>query len=161
MTTVVPIDRGVRCRRGRAAHPAGRGGQSSRSGPGPSPGGPEPERLVLAVARAFLEVEAGLRPLSQLTPLLCPALDLRLSATIRDPNGRRPPVDAIRSVRCTRLPDGGFEAAVVVRRGERCGALVVRAERREGAWRIVEIARPEGEPGGPPSPAVQTLAALS
>lgn len=167
MTTVVPIDRASRRRRrARAAHPAARTGRPRQVADRPRTGAPEPrtpdpERLVIAVARAFLEVEAGLRPVSQLTPLLCPALDLRLAATVRSPRADRPSIDAIRSVRCVELPGGGVEAVVVVRRGQRCGALAVRAERHDGVWRIVEIARPEEEDPGAASGSVEPLVALS
>ncbi|HEV2787574.1 MAG TPA: Rv3235 family protein, partial [Solirubrobacteraceae bacterium] len=53
------------------------------------------------------------------------------------------------------------DAAAVVRRGERASVLAIRVERHRGAWRVVEIARPEDGraatvtrslPGAPPEP---------
>jgi hypothetical protein len=155
MNTVIDIDPEAR-RRGcaaRSSHPAA--GRSSHSpdpratrSTGPQPTRPDPQRFVAAVARAFLEIEAGLRPLSQLTPLLCPALDLRLAPTIHRNDSPLPSGDAVVSVRCQRLPDDRIDAAVVVRRGGRFGVLAMRVERHQGAWRIVELARPED--GRPP-----------
>lgn len=108
----------------------------------PTPSAPDPERLARAVAHAFLEVEAGRRPLAQLERILAPALWQRLSQlTIR--SGPGPTGNAIIAVQGQRAGDDAFDAAVVVRRGDRCGVIALRLERRGTAWRVVELARPE------------------
>ncbi|HEX2028375.1 MAG TPA: Rv3235 family protein [Nitriliruptorales bacterium] len=120
--------------------------------------GPRAERLVRAVAFAFLEIEAGRRPLDQIAPLLAPALRARLAASVRRA-GPGPALDAVLSVRTTNPSPDVCDAAVVVRRGERVGVLAVRVERHRHLWRVVEIARPEdGHPAAatcprPPAPA--------
>ncbi|MGH3440970.1 MAG: Rv3235 family protein, partial [Nitriliruptorales bacterium] len=106
------------------------------------PSAPDPERLARAVAHAFLEVEAGRRPLSQLERLLSPALWQRLSQVAIRP-GPGPTANAVVAVCGQRLDDEAFDAAVVVRRGERRGVLVIRLEQRQAVWRVVELARPE------------------
>lgn len=123
---------------------------------------PDPTLLARAIATAFLEIEAGRRPLRQLEHLLAPALRMRLATS-----GRRPPhacgpdASAVLSVRADRPSADAVDAAVVVRRGRRVGALAIRLERHRGIWRITDIARPESElpaartgslPGAPPPP---------
>lgn len=128
-----------------------------RSGPPTRRDGkPDPVRLVRAIAQVFLEVEAGRRPLSQLAPVLAPALLCRLQALGRParPGGHRcapgPAAGVILSCRAVQPTPDACDVAVVVRRGERVAALAVRVERHRGAWRAVEIARPED--GGTPTP---------
>ncbi|MDP8961322.1 MAG: Rv3235 family protein [Actinomycetota bacterium] len=102
----------------------------------------DPERFAHAVARVFLEVEVGRRPLHQLSPVLAPALQARLAVAAHRP-GPGPTLDAVVAVRSSRPHPDACDAAVVVRRGERVGVLVVRLERHRAAWRVVELARPE------------------
>lgn len=111
----------------------------------PKPSAPDPERLARAVAHAFLEVEAGRRPLSQLERALSPALWQRLCRLAPRP-GPGPTGDAVIAVHGQRITDDAFDAAVVVRRGERCGVIALRLERHRAAWRVVELARPEDGP---------------
>lgn len=107
---------------------------------------PDPARLARAVATAYLEVEAGRRPLRQLDPLLAPALRLRLHGTGRRPvHPYGPDAGAVLRVRTDHPTADTVDAAVVVRRGQRVGALTVRFERHRGAWRITEIGRPEAD----------------
>lgn len=115
-----------------------------------SPYSHDPERFAHAVARVFLEVEAGRRPLRQLGPVLAPALQARLAVAARRP-GPGPTLDAVVAVRSSRPHPDACDAAVVVRRGERVGVLVVRLEWHNAAWRVVELARPEDR-----TPAVAT-----
>ena len=106
------------------------------------PPGPDPLRLAAAVARAYLEVEAGRRSPAQLTPLLEPKLRTRLFAEPLRP-GPGPAGDAILAVRGEQPTPDALDAAVVVRRGERVGVLAIRVERFRDGWRVVELARPE------------------
>lgn len=123
---------------GRCPVPAGRAGPADTR----PPAAPDPERLVALVARVFLEVEAGRRPLSQLEPLLAPSLYARLRRSTHRPHRCRGPVE-VRSTGVSRTGPDTCDAAVVVRRGARAGSLALRLERRGGAWRVVELARPE------------------
>lgn len=121
----------------------------SHAGRGRPPGHPDPVRLAEAVARAWLEVEAGQRPLAQLEGVLAPALLARLAARLRRrgrPRGAAPGGAAL-SLRVDRPGPHACDVAVAVRAGERVGALVVRVERHRGAWRVVELARPEDGQG--------------
>jgi hypothetical protein len=106
---------------------------------------PDPERLLRLVARTFLEVEAGRRPLAQMEPMLCPALVKRLRDTTRSPSHTGPGPDTIISIRCVQPSPGVADAAVVVRQGRHVGAIAIRIARYRGAWRVVEIARPEDQ----------------
>ena len=127
---------------------------------GRPPNAPDADRFVAAVARTFLEVEAGHRPLAQLTPLLAPALQSRLAARPR--RSRAGPGDgAVLGVRTCVIGRDVVDGAAVVRRGERASVLAIRIERHRGAWRVVEIARPEdgraatvtrSRPWAPPEP---------
>lgn len=105
-------------------------------------GAPDPERLVALVARVFLEVEAGRRPLWQLEPLLAPSLYVRLRRSAHRPHRSRGRVE-VRNTGVSRTGPDTCDAAVVVRRGARAGSLALRLERRDGTWRVVELARPE------------------
>lgn len=111
----------------------------------------DPVALATVVARCFLEVEAGRRPLDQLHGLLAPAVHARLRRLLRELHTRRtgsvavsrPGPGRVRRARATTQLDGTVEVAVVVDRGARCTALAVRVEPHRGRWRVVELARPE------------------
>lgn len=105
---------------------------------------PDPRHLATVVAKLFLEVEQGRRPLPQLEPLMCPALYARLRRTIepRHP-ARGPRTVAVLSVHVYPADDDAYDAAIVVRRGGRAGSLALRIQRQAGAWRVVELGRPE------------------
>lgn len=138
--TVVPLEPA------RAAHPPRRPGpDATRRRP---PGRPEPERLARTVALAFLEVEAGCRPFAQLAPLLAPALRYRLEPIVRR-GGTAPTVESVVAVRSSCPDPHRCDAAVVVRRGGRVGAVVVSLERRGSGWRIVDLGRPEDHQPAP------------
>ncbi len=111
---------------------------------------PDPARLARAVARAFLEVEAGLRPLRQLEPVLAPALVQRLTRLLHTTPRRpmSPQRTAVLRMTTCWLTTDAFEACVIVQRAGRVGALTLRVERHRGAWRIADLARPED--GMPP-----------
>lgn len=119
---------------------------------------PCPQRLVAAVARAVLEVEVGRRPLSQLLPVLSPAVVARLA--VRDDRVRRtartlreplvgPDASTVVRVLGQQPTDDAYEAVVLVRRQGRVVAVAMRAERYRGSWRITELARPEDAPARP------------
>jgi hypothetical protein len=125
----------------RAHHPAGRDQ--------PNPGRPDPARLAALLVRVAGEVAAGRRPVSQLEPLLAPALIRRLSATLRAA-GPRPTAElSVRDVRTAPpTPSGAVEATVLVERDGRTGAIAVRLECHRGGWRATELTAPES--GYPP-----------
>lgn len=114
------------------------------------PPGPDPVRLAGLLARAWLEVRTGRRPLAQLAPLVSPAARRRLAAQL----GSAPPSGpADRPPRVRRLipstPAVGVrEVTVLVDHGGRTTAIAVRMERHRGAWRAVELTAPEA--GLPP-----------
>lgn len=128
----------------------------------------DPNRLARAVVIAWLEVESGRRPLEQLAPLLSPAIRYRVAITLR--RNRRdgvipfgPGAGAVLSVIGQHRDDATFDSVVLVRVGPRVSAVSVRLERHHGAWRVVELARPEdgyearrtaSRPHAPPSEAV-------
>ena len=129
----------VRQLRDVARHPAGR---------------PDPERMAIAVVRAYLEVEAGRRPLEQLAPALSPMVHDRLRATLaarrrralatgRRPSAPGPSIRSIRAVQVTRPTEDTLEASIVVHAGSRVTAVCVRLEAWQAAWRVTELARPE------------------
>jgi len=112
-----------------------------------SPTGPDPARLAAVLTRAWLEIRAGRRALSQLKPFATPAVLERLALQLeRTPGGVVP---RVRSVTATRPGPDACEACVTVDYPDgRTTALAVRLERHQRAWRVVELASPES--GLPP-----------
>jgi len=99
-------------------------------------------------AALFCEVEAGHRPRRQLAPLMSPLLYARVfDLWIR--RNRVAPV--VVSVRGAAVSATVYEAVVLVRRGDRVGALALRLVQRHGRWRVEDLARPEDGPL-PPAP---------
>lgn len=117
--------------------------RADRSRPtGGRPPAPDPARLAVVLARLWLEVRAGRRPLRQLTPLLSPAARRRLAAQLTaDPT--EAPAARIRRVVATHPAPDACEATVLVERRGRTTAIAVRLERHRGAWRAVELTAPE------------------
>lgn len=108
--------------------------------PGPEP---DPRRLAGLLARAYVEVRDGRRPVDQLAPLLAPSLQRRL-ARHRPPARRRaqqPP--RVRRVTASWPTRDACEAAVIIERAGRASAVAVRLERHRGRWRVVELTAPE------------------
>lgn len=143
MTSPAPRDPSLRSRAGAAGRgPAGPAGR--RPGP-PRPAGRAEgtasrlHRLAAGFAQAFLEVECGRRPRSQLHAVLCPRLADRLADIWVRPG---PPGKVVR-ISGVQVAPGRYEAVAVVRRGQRFGALVVTLVRTGRRWRVVEAARPE------------------
>lgn len=132
----------------------------------------DPLQLARAVVVTWLEVECGRRPLEQLRPVLSPAIAHRIAITLR--RNRRdgvvplgPGPGAVLSTVGQPGSGGAYDAVVLVRTGPRVTAVAVRLERHRGAWRAVELARPEDGfearrtaslPRVPPSEAVQFTA---
>lgn len=116
------------------------------------PAADDPAHFLAAVARAVLEVEVGRRPLSQLEPVLSPAVLHRLS--VRDDRVRRrarrrgealvgPGAGAVVRVWSQQPADGVCEGGALVRHRDRILSLAMRAERCGDGWWIVDLARPE------------------
>ncbi|HVL98700.1 MAG TPA: Rv3235 family protein [Egibacteraceae bacterium] len=144
LATCEPPEHRPRRRRSERAGP----GPNGPAGRGPAPRRPpsrqrrESERLRRLAAgftQAFLEVESGRRARTQLHPVLCPELALRL-ADVWVRGG--PPGRALRTYG-VRVSADRYEAVTLVRRGARYGAVVVALTRTEGAWRVTDAARPE------------------
>jgi hypothetical protein len=103
---------------------------------------PPAKPFAHALVQRLLEVLAGVRPLAQLrrdTSLeVYDALENVLMARPR-PAGPRPDGRAVRSIRVQHRPEGIAEISATVRRGERYGAVALRLEGVDGAWRCTEL----------------------
>lgn len=154
MTTPAHLgDREARHRIVRGGVPQGR--RTERVRP---PGRPSPTRLLRVLAAVYLEVESGVRPAEQLRPLLSDAAWGRVRASVdaarreRDHARRRrrpaPAVGRVVTLRAQQVDHDRWEAAVVVGRGARVGALALRIERHRGVWRCTELHAPERGGGG-------------
>lgn len=124
------------------------------SGPHPTPPptnqapptgrGPEPERLAAIIARTWIEVRIGRRPLAQLLPLVAPAVRRRLVAQLPPARTLHGIPDArVRRVVASRPSPRACEATVLIERSGRVTAIAIRLERHRGAWRVVELTAPE------------------
>jgi hypothetical protein len=106
--------------------------------------GVEPGRLAGLLARAWLEVRARRRPLTQLSPLVAPAVLRRLAVQIAPADQARCIGPArVRRVTVSQPTEVACEAVVLVDQGERTTAIAVRLERHHGRWRAVDLAAPE------------------
>lgn len=115
------------------------------------PPGPDPAGLAALLARTWLEVRAGRRPLSQLEPLVAPAVHRRLASQLpRRAWADHHPAIRVRRVVATTPQSDVCEATVLVDQDDRTTAIAVRLERHRGAWRAVELTAPEA--GLPPLP---------
>ncbi len=110
----------------------------------PRSGRPDPVELAGLLTRVWLEVSVGRRPLSQLEPLVAPALlrQLRVQLARRT---LQPATARIRilTTRDCRPAKAVREVSVVVAIDDRVSALAIRLERHQGAWRAVELTAPE------------------
>jgi hypothetical protein len=127
-----------------SADPAATPPRTARRPPDGRPPGPDPVRLAAILARAWLEVRTGRRPLHQLAPLLSPAARRRLAGQL-PPRGAHPGHEPARVGRTfpSTPAEGVREVAVMVEQGGRTTAIAVRMERHRGAWRAVELTAPE------------------
>ncbi len=100
-------------------------------------------KTLSAVARLYLEIEAGHRPAKALRRLTTPTLQLRLDTQVR--RGGRMVVDGdIVSGRYDFTTPDRLDAVVVVRVDEdTCRALIFELHRRNGRWWLTDIASPE------------------
>lgn len=103
---------------------------------------PPAQPFAHALVQRLLEVLAGVRPLAQLqrdTSLdVYDALE-RVLTTRPRAGGPRPDGRAVRSVRVQQRPEGIAEVCATVRRGNRYGAVALRLEGVNGAWRCTEL----------------------
>lgn len=90
----------------------------------------------------FLEVEAGCRPRAQLAPLMTPMLYARLSDVWVC--GGAP--GSVLLARVASQTDTACDVVVIVRRGQRCGAIGLRLTATRRGWLVDDIALPERGP---------------
>lgn len=110
----------------------------------PTGRGPSPERLAAILARTWIEVRTGRRPITQLLPLVTPAVRRRLVAQLPPPSDRRTAAGArVHRVVASYPSPHVCEATVLVERRARVTALAIRLERRRDVWRVVELTAPE------------------
>lgn len=103
---------------------------------------PPAKPFAHALVQRLLEVLAGIRPLAQLqrdTSLDVYAALQQVLADRPRSVGPRPDGRAVRSVRVQQHPEGVAEVAATVRRGGRYGAVALRLEGVDGAWRCTEL----------------------
>lgn len=104
----------------------------------------DPARLAALLTLVWLEIRAGRRPASQITPLTAPALRRRLYARIPSASQLAgSPVASIRHVRSFAPTPEAREVTVIVAEGQRVVGYAVRIEQHHGAWRAVELAAPD------------------
>ena len=102
------------------------------------------------LTQAILEVEAGVRPVTQLRRWTSDAVYAQLRRqsnrrrviALREADRRRSPGLAVRSVRVCEPDDGIAEVCAVVHDGSRPRALAMRLEGTDGRWRCTVIERP-------------------
>jgi hypothetical protein len=103
---------------------------------------PPAQPFAHALVQRLLEVLAGVRPLGQLqrdtTLEVYDALERVLTTRPRT-GGPRPDGRAVRSVHVQQRPEGIAEVSATVRRGGRYGAVALRLEGVNGAWRCTEL----------------------
>ncbi len=113
---------------------------------------PDPERFGRVLIRALIEVLAGRRSITQVQPMLSPAVFHGVSQRVasrrswplaRPAPARRGgpavPASPLRSVHVTTPADGIVELAAVVRHGARYRAVAARLEGLDGRWRCVQL----------------------
>ena len=131
-------------------------GPAGRRPPVPGRGARDPrERLAVMThgfVSLFLEVEAGRRPRTHLRPFMTPMLYARLAEIwVR---GGTP--GTVESVRVAGRAADHVDAVVIVRRGQRWGAIGVRVVRTAAGWLVDTVARPEDGELPPPAYPVPT-----
>jgi Family of unknown function (DUF6459) len=115
---------------------------------------PDPRVWAARLSRAAVEVQVGVRPVTQLRRWLSDDVYADLlrasrrradrSARVAEPGRRqtaRPPRVVLRTVRACEVTDGVVEACAVVDDGRRAWALVLRLEGADGRWRCTELQR--------------------
>ncbi len=103
---------------------------------------PDPKVWIARLSQATIEVLAGVRPLTQLSPWLDERvyshLGVRLKAASRRSTAPRLRAK-LRTVRICLPADGVVEASAVVQYGPRCRAMALRLEGLDGRWRCTEL----------------------
>ncbi len=100
-------------------------------------------KTLHAVARLYLEIEAGQRPAKALRRLTTPALQLHLDRQLR-PGGRIVVEGDILAGRYAFTTPHRLDVVFVVRRDEDTyRALILELRRRNGRWWLTDIASPE------------------
>ena len=119
--------------------------------------GPDPIRLAGLLARAWMEVRAGHRPVAQLDGLISPAARRRLRHQLPPAGAPRPSghVRIARLIGSAPAP-GVREVAVLVEHEQRLTAIAVRMERHRGSWRATELTAPEAGLRALPTSSVAT-----
>lgn len=121
---------------------------------GDLPRRPDPALVLPALARLVTEVLAGRRPLSQVAPMMTPAVVVRLAARLQQHyRSDVVPTDRVlvqHAAACW-VHDRACEGVVTIDDGQRTTALAIRIEHYDGRWRVAEVAGPEFEvaPLGP------------
>lgn len=87
------------------------------------------------LARAFIEVLAGLRQVAQLSPHCSPEVFAGLKGRVR-PGG---PPPKLHSIRASEPADGVAEATAVFKRGDRSAAMAFRLQGIDGRWRVTAL----------------------
>lgn len=108
--------------------------------------GPALRDTAARIVTMLNEVEAGVRPARQVTPLF--ALHLRGSLTRL--RGRPGPVAELRRLVITPSGEHTWELIAVCRREGRVTATSLRLCRTEGGWLVTDLAHPRVRPGAPP-----------
>lgn len=104
---------------------------------------PDPVRLAELLVVTWLEVLAGHRPITQIRPLLAPALYRQLCDQLKPRSVGSQPATRVRAVFSCSPSATTLEASVLVEQRQRVTALAVRVERHQGMWRAVELTAPE------------------
>ena len=103
---------------------------------------PDPKLWIARLSQATIEVLAGVRPLTQLSPWLdervYSQLGVRLKAASRRSSAPRLRA-RLRTVRICLPADGVVEASAVVQHGPRCRAMALRLEGLDGRWRCTDL----------------------
>lgn len=84
------------------------------------------------------EVEAGLRPARQVSPLFA----VHLRGALRRARPTPGPVAGLHRLRISTSVDGAYEVVAVCRRGERYGAIGLRLTRDVDGWVVTDVAHP-------------------
>jgi len=109
---------------------------------------PDPRRWCARLTQALVEVLAGVRPLTQLSPWVTEGVYADLTPRVRATSrrqGRDRGASAtqaraqLRTIRLCEPADGVAEASAVVQYGARCRAVALRLEGLDGKWRCTEL----------------------
>jgi hypothetical protein len=108
---------------------------------------PEPQLWAARLVQAFIEVQAGRRPATQLIRWTTTAVQEAIVHRSTAPGAAerlaagpgRQLGEVVRSVRASEPIDGVVEVSAVVQRGERCRAVALRLEGIDGRWQCTAL----------------------